>query len=116
MTRGRHYALFLRDILDACDECMSFVQGMAFEEFGRDRRTQLAVVKELEVIGEAANKLPPYIRRAAPEIPWQGITGMRNRLTHAYFQVNNETVWDTVHQHLPPLRQAVARLLNEYGG
>lgn len=116
MTGGRHHALFLRDILDACDECLSFVEGMTFEEFDRDRRTQLAVVKELEVIGEAARRLPPHIRRAASEIPWQGITGMRNRLTHEYFQVNNETVWHTIHQHLPPFRQAVARLLNEYGG
>ena len=114
MTRGRHPAFFLGDILDACDECLSFVHGMTFEEFDLDRRTQLAVVKELEVIGEAARKLPPHIRQAAPEIPWEGITGMRNRLAHEYFRVNNETVWDTVHQHLPQLRQAVACLLNQY--
>lgn len=116
MTGSRHHALFLRDILDACDECLSFVEGMTFDEFNRDRRTQLAVVKELEIIGEAARKLSPHVQRAAPEIPWQGITGMRNRLTHEYFQVNNQTVWDTVHQNLPPLRQAVARLLVKYGG
>ena len=115
MTHSRHHVLFLRDILNACDECLSFVEGMTFEEFDLDRRTQLAVVKELEVIGEAARKLPPYIRRAAPDIPWQGITGMRNRLAHEYFQVNNETVWDTVRQHLPQLHQSVARLLNQYG-
>lgn len=109
----RHYTLRLSDISLACEECLQFVAGMSFQEFARDRKTQLAVVKELEIIGEAAGKLPRAIRSASPEIPWTEITGMRNRLTHEYFDVNYETVWGTVHVHLGPLLESVARLLRE---
>lgn len=111
MRPRRHSTLLLRDIATACEESLFFVEGMTFEEFSRDRRTQLAVVKELEIIGEAANKLPRSIRNACPEVPWSAIVGMRNRLTHEYFQVNYETVWGTVHVYLRPLHEAVTRLL-----
>jgi uncharacterized protein with HEPN domain len=100
----------LRDIATACEECLHFVEGLTFEEFNRDRKTQLAVVKELEIIGEAAGKLPRGIRNAGPEVPWPAIIGMRNRLTHEYFRVNYETVWRTVHTYLKPLHEAVTRL------
>ena len=110
MRPRRHSTLLLRDIDTACEECLLFVEDMTFEEFSRDRKTQLAVVKELEIIGEAAGKLPRGIRNASPDVPWPTIMGMRNRLTHEYFRVNYETVWGTVHTYLKPLHEAVTRL------
>ncbi len=114
MTTHRHFTLFLQDILHACEECPTFLEGMSFEEFSRDRRTKLAVVKEIENIGEAASNIPEHIRQSAPEVPWQRIIGMRNRLAHEYFDVHYGIVWNTVHQYLPPLRRAIEHLLNEY--
>ena len=112
MRPRRHPRLLLNDIAAACEECLFFVEGMTFEEFNQDRRTQLAVVKELEIIGEAAGKLPRAIRNAAPEVPWTGMVGMRNRLAHEYFRVNYETVWRTVHIYLRPLYESVAMLIS----
>ena len=95
---------------------MGFVENMTFDEFLRDRKTMLAVEREIEIIGEAAGKIPPFLRQAAPEISWQEMLAMRIRLAHIYFNVNPEYVWSTVQEDLPPLRQSLERLLNEYGG
>ena len=113
MRPRRSYTLLLEDIRTACEECFTFVEEMTFEEFRLDRRTRLAVVKEIEIIGEAAEKIPDQIRDRAPEVPWSAIIGMRNLLTHEYFQVNCETVWNTVQRELQPLQEAVTALLNE---
>ena len=113
MTTQRHFTLFLQDMIDACDECPTFVEDMTFEEFDRDRKTKLAVEREIEIIGEAVNNLPEHIQQSAPEVPWHRIIGMRNRLAHAFFSVNHEIVWTAVQGELSPLRQSVERLLNE---
>ena len=113
MRPRRGYTLLLEDISRACEECFTFVEGMAFEEFIRDRKTQLAVVKEIEIIGEAAGRIPDQIRDRAPGVPWPAIVGMRNLLAHEYFQVNYETVWNTVQRELLPLQEAIRGLLGE---
>lgn len=113
MTTQRHFTLFLQDMIDACDECPTFVECMTFEEFDRDRKTKLAVEREIEIIGEAANNLPEQVQQSAPEVPWHRIIGMRNRLAHAFFSVNHGVVWTAVQEELSPLRQSVERLLNE---
>ena len=116
MRIPRHFTLFLQDMIDACDECPTFVEGMTFEEFDRDRKTKLAVERGIQIIGEAANNIPEHVQQSAPEVPWHRIIGMRNRLAHAFFNVNSEYVWSTVQEDLPPLRQSIQRLLNEYEG
>ena len=116
MRRQRHFSLFLQDILNACDECYTFIENMTFEEFDRDRKTKLAVEREIEIIGEAANNIPEQVCQTAPEVPWVRIVGMRNRLAHEFFRVNDNIVWTTVHERLPPLHQSIQRLLNEYRG
>ena len=111
MTGPRHYTLFLRDILDACDEAREFVEGMTFEEFDRDRKTKLAVEREIEIIGEAANNIPEHIRQTASEVSWSKISGMRNKLAHEFFDVHYGIVWSTVREDLPPLRDSIGRIL-----
>ena len=116
MSESETYDVFLQHILDACVECAGFVEGMSFAEFNQDPKTKRAVEWEIEIIGEAAGRIPAVVRAAAPDIPWPRVSGMRNRLAHGYFSINYVIVWNTVHGYLPPLRQAVARLLAGYGG
>ena len=111
MTTERHFTLFLMDILDACDACSEFVDGITLQDFHADLKTKLAVERGIEIVGEAANNIPEHVRQAAPEIPWRRVAGMRNRLAHEYFAVHHGIVWNTVHQFLPPLRASVERLL-----
>ena len=93
MRRDRTYLDYLRDILNATEAALSFVEGVDFAEFSASRRTNFAVVRALEIIGEAANHVPDEVRDQWPQVAWQD---MRNVLIHAYFGVDLETVRRTV--------------------
>ena len=109
---GRH---FLDDIVDCCDAALGFVAGMNQQDFEADRRTLDAVVRNLEIIGEAARNVPPEIRQQMPEVAWREIAGMRNRLAHAYFGLDRAVVWDVLCNRLEPLRAEVSRYLRSVG-
>ena len=94
---------YLLDILIAARKALKFLEGMTWEEFERDDLRQNAVMRPLEIIGEAAGRVSQKTRDAHPEIPWEQMIGMRNRLVHEYFRINLATVWDTVHDDLPRL-------------
>ena len=94
---------YLLDILIAAREALTFVQGITWEEFERSSLHQSAVIRPLEIIGEAARQIAQQTRDAHPEIPWEQMTGMRNRLIHEYFRVDVKTVWDTLQNDLPQL-------------
>ena len=96
---------------DAALESMSFLQGRTAADLQHDRMLALALVKELEIIGEAASKVSVEVRGLAPDIPWTLIVGMRNRLIHAYFDVSLEFVWNTGTEKLPQLIAQLDRLL-----
>ncbi len=93
----------LRHMLDAALETMEFVRGRTRGDLDKDRQLVLALVKEAEIIGEAANQLSPATRGGAPEIPWEDIIGMRHRLVHAYFDINLDILWQTVREDFPGL-------------
>jgi uncharacterized protein with HEPN domain len=93
----------LRHMLDAAREALSFIAGRSSEDLGRDRMLVLALVKEIEIIGEAANRISDESRKALPRIPWPKIVAMRNRLIHAYADVDLSIVWDTLTGALPEL-------------
>ena len=84
-------------------EAVEFGSGQTFAEFERDRIAQLAVLKAVEIVGEAASRVSADTQEAHPGIPWPRVIGMRNRLVHAYFEVNLERVWDTVQRDIPAL-------------
>jgi len=110
MTRSR-----LPDYLDhmhqaAADAC-AFTQGMSKEAFLADKRTQQAVIMSLVIVGEAATKVMSSDEdfvQAHPEVPWRSMRGMRNRITHGYFEINLDVVWETVQSALPPLLNQLA--------
>ena len=93
----------LRHMLDAAGEALSFVKGKTRTELDTNRMLVLSLVKEIEIIGEAASKVSAETKSKNARIPWEDIIDMRNHLTHAYFDVDLDIVWDTVTKDLPPL-------------
>jgi uncharacterized protein with HEPN domain len=107
----RDVRLYLDDILEAIARIEAYVQGLDQDGFSSDTRTQDAVVRNLEVIGEASRNLPEEATGAAPEIEWRKIVGLRNLLSHEYFVVSVPILWDVVSHKLTPLRDACRKLL-----
>ena len=101
----------LRHMRDAAREALSFVQGLTKAELKRNRMLALSQVKELEIIGEAATNVSAELQASTAEIPWAVIVGMRNRLIHAYFEVDFDIVWITTTSKLPDLANQLDRLL-----
>lgn len=99
----RDDAIRLRHMLDAALEALQFVRGRKREDLDRDRQLVLSLVKEIEIIGEAAYQLSAETRANLPSIPWEDIIGMRHRLVHAYFDINLDILWQTVWEDLPTL-------------
>lgn len=114
MTAKRAVEDYLSDIVAYSDKAMAFLADLpSADALERDERTLLAVIRALEVIGEAARQLPPAFRAAHPEVPWRAMTGTRDKVIHGYFGVDTKVIWKTVKEDLPPVREAVSRLLAE---
>ena len=101
----------IRHMLDAAKEAMGFAKGRTRKDLDSDRMLTLSLVKSIEMIGEAASKVTEECRRSCPEIPWISIVGMRNRLIHAYFDIDPDRVWDTIQDDLPSLISDLERIL-----
>ena len=103
----------LRHMLDAAREAMEFIRNSRRKDLDGDRKLTLALVKDVEIIGEAAYQISEDTRRTLPEIPWEDIVGMRHRLVHAYFDINLDILWKTVQEDLPPLVRILSEKLGE---
>ncbi len=109
---SRDWKLRIQDILESIEAVRGYVSGMTFEEFTRDRRTVDAVVRRFTIIGEAANHVPEEICTRHPEIPWADMRAMRNFVVHEYFGVEEQTLWDTIHEDLPGIVEPLQHLLD----
>jgi uncharacterized protein with HEPN domain len=107
----REWLVRIEDMLDAIGAVLDFVQGMTFDTFREDRKTVDAVVRNLEVMGEAARNIPDEVRDRFPEVPWSDIVGIRSVLIHEYFGVDMNIVWKTIESDLPPLLSQLRRII-----
>ena len=107
----RDSSAYFEDILDAIGAIRQYTAELSREEFGRDRKTLDAVLRNLEVIGEAVKQLPADTRSAHSDVEWQKIAGLRDILIHAYFGVDLDIIWDVVVNKLPALDVRVRRIL-----
>jgi uncharacterized protein with HEPN domain len=104
---------YLRHILVEADYLIGRSAGLSFEEFLADETLRRAFVRSLEIIGEAAKKVPEDFRLARPAVEWRAMAGMRDRLIHDYFGVDFELVWDVVQKRVPQLRDQLAFILEQ---
>ncbi|MGB0560689.1 MAG: DUF86 domain-containing protein [Spirulinaceae cyanobacterium] len=109
----RERSEFIEDILAAIIEIEGFVAGVSFEEFSDNREKTLAIVKLLEIIGEATKNIPDELRYQYPHISWKSVTGMRNVLVHEYWQVDEAVVWSTVMESLPLLKTVMIEMIQD---
>ena len=110
--RDKDDTVRLKHMLDACNEALSFTQNKSRESLADDKMLLLALVKSIEMIGEAASRLSEKSRGELSHIPWMNIINMRNRLIHAYFDINLDVVWNTVSEDLPPLATQLEKILS----
>lgn len=108
MTKEPH--ILVGHILESIEIIEGHLQGITRDQFLQSVKTQDAVVRRLEIIGEAVNQLPDEFRAKDSDVPWHKITGMRNVLAHAYFAVDLELVWNTITEHLPKLKASIGKL------
>lgn len=109
----RNYAFFIKDMLDAIEKIEEFVRDMGFEEFVRDDKTASAVVRKLEIIGEASKNIPKSIRDRHEALPWKDMARMRDKVSHEYFGVDYEIVWKVVREKLPEIKPTIRKILEE---
>lgn len=104
---------YLLDIADSIEKIEEFMEGFTLQSLREDQKTQYAVVRGFEIIGEATKNIPASVKRAHKDIPWKDMTTMRNKLIHEYFGVNIVVVWKTVKEDLPGLKVKMAELLKD---
>ena len=110
---SREHRLFLEDMRKACEKIAAYAQRLTREEFLADAKTFDAVMRNLEVIGEAAKHIPPDVRTQHPSINWRKISGLRDVAIHEYFGVDVEIIWDIVTREVPTLLIQLKRILSE---
>ncbi|MCD6231264.1 DUF86 domain-containing protein [Candidatus Aerophobetes bacterium] len=109
----RSVKLYVKDIIEYMDRAEDHIKSMRFEQFLKDNKTCDAVVRCIEVIGEATKNVPDDIRNRYPSISWRDMAGMRDKIIHGYFTINFRTVWITVTEEIPKLKPLIKKVLED---
>lgn len=109
-TQQREWRFYLDDMLEFARKAMAYTQGLNQEQFVQDTLTYDATLRNLELIGEAATKVPNWVQENHPEIPWRKMIATRNRLIHAYLGIDNDIVWSIVCDDLPELIESLEEI------
>ncbi|XHH07938.1 MAG: DUF86 domain-containing protein [Candidatus Bathyarchaeia archaeon] len=104
---------YVEDIINAMDAALGFVKGMDFNDFVKDKKTIFAVIRALEIIGEAAKNIPMQVKNCYRQIPWKEMAGMRDKVIHEYFGVDLKRVWSTVDKDIPSLKPYFEKILSD---
>ena len=107
----RDWRLFLDDIVECSRRVLDYTRGMSLDQFVQDIRTYDAVLRNLEIIGEAVKRIPTEVRQQHPQIPWRQVARFRDRLAHGYRTLNNDIVWGAIQSDVEPLLQEVQKIL-----
>ena len=113
MSERRPDSLLLYDIIRSIEKIEEYTHTLSLEQLLHDERTKDAVLRNIQVIGDASKNLPPEFIQNHPDIDWRGIAGMRNIITHRYFHVDWNLVWISIHEELPVLKDQLLKLTRE---
>ena len=105
---------YIEDILDAMEKAETMLSDVDFDEFEEDYQLNFAVVRALEIVGEATKRLPESLREQYSEIPWKDMAGMRDRVIHGYDAINLRVVWETVKGRIPEIKPNIQQILDDY--
>ena len=105
---------YVEDIADAMEKAEILLEGVTYDQFEADFRINFAVVRALEIVGEATKRLPMTLRDEYPNIPWKQMAGMRDRIIHGYDTVDMEIVWDVIKQDIPHIKPQIQQILRDY--
>ena len=109
----RDYKLFIKDILESIERIDEFVEDINFDKFVQDDKTSSAVVRKIEIIGEATKNIPKHIRQRYKDVPWSDMAKMRDKITHFYFGIDYEVVWKVIKERLPEIKPIIHKILDE---
>ena len=110
---SRDPLLYLEDILSSCEKILSYCSGLEYDGFIQDSRTYDAVIRNLEIIGEATHKLPTEIPQKYPRVEWRSIRAFRNIVAHEYFRISNDILWDIITNKIPVLKIQIAGIIQD---
>ncbi|WP_107668527.1 DUF86 domain-containing protein [Cyanothece sp. BG0011] len=110
---SRDLRLYFDDILVSCDKILRYSQGLDYKTFIEDELRVDATLRNLQIIGEAVKQVPREMRTKYPRVEWRKIAGLRDILAHAYFSLENETIWDIIKTKIIPLKSEVETIINQ---